>query len=119
MTTKNILVVDSDTNTRAAMSTALRHTGYRVRAALSQEEALCLLSRKGKEPSFDLLIVDTESSSAQDRRLLDAVKQKSGVIPVIHVSNFSDKAFVIDLLNNGYKDFIEKTCMQRDAKLCM
>lgn len=119
MATKNILVVDSDTNTRIAMSTALRHTGYRVSAALNQEEAVTLLSRKGRERSFDLLIVDTGCSGAQAKRLLDAVKQKSGPIPVIQVSNFSDKAFFIDLLNNGHKDFIERTCAQQNTKLCM
>jgi two-component system nitrogen regulation response regulator GlnG len=120
MATKNILVVDGDTSTRMAMSVALRQTGYRVSAALNSEEALSILfPSKGRERSFDLLIVDTEITGAQGKRLIDAVKQKGGRMPVIHVSNFSDKAFFIDLLNNGHKEFIEKTCAKRDAKISM
>jgi DNA-binding NarL/FixJ family response regulator len=113
---RHILLVDRDPNARLAMSIALRHAGYRVSSALDEEEALSLVTvPDGERPAFNLLIIDTELKGAPGRRLTDALNHFSPAIPSLMVSNFSDKAFFIDLLSHGHKGFIENVCCKDEA----
>jgi DNA-binding NarL/FixJ family response regulator len=100
-----------------AMAIALRHVGYRVSSALDEEEAVSLITAaNGDRPAFSLLIIDTEMKGAPGRRLTDALMHFSPPIPSLMVSNFSDKAFFIDLLSHGQNGFIEKVCCRDEAQ---
>jgi DNA-binding NtrC family response regulator len=114
---RHILIVDRDPNARLAMSIALKRAGYRVSSALTEEEALSLVTfPSGERPAFSLLIIDTERKGAPGRRLTDALNHFSPPIPSLTVSNFSDKAFFIDLLSHGQNGFIEKVCCRDEAQ---
>ena len=115
---RQILIIDRDPDARLAMSMALRHAGYKVSSVFDEEEALALLdSSNGESPCFDLVIIDTGTPGAFGRRLADALKHNVPAIPSLMVSNFSDKAFFIDLVSHGHREFIEKVCGKNEATM--
>jgi DNA-binding response OmpR family regulator len=100
------------------MSIALRHAGYKVSSVFDEEEALSLIdSSNGERPGFNLVIIDTEMPGAFGRRLADALKHSVPKIPSLMVSNFSDKAFFIDLVSHGHNEFIENICGKGEAAM--
>ena len=100
------------------MSLALRHAGYKVSSVFDEEEALSLLdSSTGEHTGFDLVIIDTEMPGAFGRRLAYALKHNVPTIPTLMVSNFSDKAFFIDLVSHGHREFIENVCGNNEATM--
>jgi len=118
MVFKHILIIDSDPNARQAMSTTLRHTGYRVSSVLDEDEALALLGVfYGEKAGLDLVIIDTGTPCAFGRRLADALKRNNPAIPSLMVSNFTDKAFIIDLVSHGNHKFIENICRKKQANM--
>ena len=115
---RQILIIDRDPNSRLAMSIALRHAGYKVSSVFDEEEALSLIDlSNGERPGFNLVIIDTEMPGAFGRRLADALKYNVPKIPSLMVSNFSDKAFFIDLVSHGHNEFIENICGKGEAAM--
>ena len=115
---RQILIIDHDPNARLAMSIALRHAGYKVSSVFDEEGALSLIdSSNGERPVFNLVIIDTEMPGACGRRLADALKHHVPSIPSLMVSNFSDKAFLIDLVSHGHDEFIENICRKGEAAM--
>ena len=115
---RQILIIDRDPYARLAMSIALRHAGYKVSSVFDEEEALSLIeSSNGERLGFNLVIIDTEMHGAFNRRLADALKHNVPSIPSLMVSNFSDKAFLIDLVSHGHNEFIENICGKGKAAM--
>ena len=113
---RHILIIESVPNARLTMSIALRNASYKVSSVFNEEGALSLLvSSNGERPSFDLVIVDTETLGAFGRRLAHALRQIVPTVPLLMVSNFSDKAFIIDLVSHGHREFIENFCGKNEA----
>lgn len=100
---KSILVVDSDPYYCSMMISALRSAGY-CALACSEKEALITINKS----VFDLVLLDMGMFSISARQLLTAIRQKETLIPVFTVADPADKMFVIDLLQKGYKDFLER-----------
>ena len=108
---RHILILDRDQNARQAMSIALRRAGYRVSSAFDFKEALRLLdSAEGERSRWDLVVLDTEMSEGPGRKLAELLNGHVPAIPSIMVSNFSDKAFFIDMISHGHNEFIENAC---------
>ena len=113
---RHILIIDSAQNARLAMSIALRNASYKVSSVFDEEDVLSLLvSSNGERPSFDLVIVDMGTPGAVRRRLAHALRHNVPTIPLLMVSNFSDKAFIIDLVSHGHCEFIENFCEKNEA----
>jgi DNA-binding response OmpR family regulator len=109
---KSILVVDGDPYYCSMMVSALRCAGYRT-SACSEDEALNAI----KNSIFDLVLIDMGMFSMSARQLLTAIRQKDISIPVFTVGDPADKMFVINLLRNGHKDFIENYMAEAQADL--
>lgn len=99
---KNILVVDDDPYYCSMMVSALCYAGYRA-LACKEDEVLKTI----KHSVFDLVLLDTGMFTMSARQLLTAIHQKDISMPVFTVGDPADKMFVIGLLRNGHKDFIE------------
>lgn len=99
---KSILVVDSDPYYGSLMISALRSVGF-CALACNEKEALITITKS----LFDLVILDMGMFSISARQLLMTIRRKETAIPVFTVADPADKMFVIDLLRNGHKDFLE------------
>ncbi len=99
---KSILVVDSDPYYCCMMISALRSAGF-CAMACNEKEALIAVTKS----VFDLVLLDMGMFSMSARHLLTVMRQKETSIPVFTVADPADKMFVIDLLRNGHKDFLE------------
>jgi DNA-binding NtrC family response regulator len=109
---KNILVVDSDPYYCSLMIAALRSAGYCV-SACNETEALITI----KTSVFDLVLLDMGMFCMSAIQLLTAIRQKETSIPVFTVADPADKMFVIDLLRNGYTNFLENyMCVPQEAR---
>ncbi|HMK57090.1 MAG TPA: response regulator [Dissulfurispiraceae bacterium] len=115
---RHILIVDRDPEARLAMSIALRHAGYKVSSARDENEALLQInSPRGKKTTFDLVILDMDLSGHENRKLADALNHDSVSTPSLVISNFSDKAFFIDMISHGHMEFIDNLCHKGQAEM--
>ena len=84
---------------------------------MKKRRCRCLIHPHGEHTGFDLVIIDTEMPGAFGRRLAYALKHNVPTIPSLMVSNFSDKAFFIDLVSHGHREFIENVCGNNEATM--
>jgi DNA-binding NtrC family response regulator len=97
---KHVLIVDDDSNTRFDLAIGLKMCGYRVSLAMTREEALDVMAYSADEgASVDMLIVDIQLADMQGEKLISDLNKRTPSVPVITVSGFSDKLYIIDLLN--------------------
>lgn len=102
---KNILVVDSDPYYCCLMALSLVRAGYEAIQAESIEKARFLLK---KLPDLDLIVLDVSISGISAIQIQQEFRQNGEGIPVFTVADTLDKTFVIDLLQNGHSEYIEK-----------
>lgn len=115
---KHILIVDRDPDARLAMLIALRHAGYKVSSAKDETEALSQLNlSRRKKAAFDLVILDMDISDHDNRKLAEALKHDSSNTPSLVVSNFSDKAFFIDMVSHGHREFVDNLCQKGEVAM--
>ncbi|HTS88015.1 MAG TPA: response regulator [Gemmatimonadales bacterium] len=79
-----VLVVDDDVTSRAAMRRILEHEGYTVIVAEHAEDALRLLERT--HVPVDLIITDVQMPGMGGDALASRVRESSPDLPVIFVS---------------------------------
>lgn len=104
---RHILILDDDQNTRLALAISLRHCGYKVSLAMDGPEAL-ELAASVNGGGIDLAIVDISIPGMSGAFFIDEIKKKEKPVPVVVVSGFADKAFFIEILNNGCTDFLDR-----------
>ncbi len=104
---KHILIVDDDPYTRSALSAALRSCGYKVSVAMDCAEALPLINDSNCD-SIDVAIVDISMPCMSGIHFIDEIKKSKPGLPLVIVSGFVDKSFVIELLNRGFTDVISQ-----------
>lgn len=99
---KHIVVVDDDPNTRVALSMALTRCGYEVTLASDGEEALEMIhDASGNNHHIDLAIVDIHLPKMSGSHLITELKKEPKHVPVFLVAGYTDKEFLIDILDKG------------------
>lgn len=82
---KKILIVEDEKPIAKAMELKLNNSGFNAKAVGNGEEALTTMESE----SFDLLIVDLVMPKMDGFGLLEALKEKGNIVPVIVSSNLS------------------------------
>jgi signal transduction histidine kinase len=101
-----ILMVDDDPGILDVFGCALEYKGYRVRTAVSGEEALEVLKSK----TVDVVITDLRMHGLGGLEVLKAVKAQTPKTRVIILTGNHDARLVIEALRLGVDDYIFKPC---------
>jgi signal transduction histidine kinase len=104
---KRILAVDDSPAYLASLSALLRDEGYDVVQARSGEEALELLALQG----MDCILLDLMMPGMSGRETCRLIKAAPLVrdIPLIMVTGLDDRAAMLDALEAGADDYIQKS----------
>ncbi len=112
---RHILVIDNEPYFRHIVAFMLRNAGYRVSSAATPDNARALLTAaQGKRKQYDLLFVDTHLPGMSIQQLADDLKAQNISVPILTVGGFTDKSFVIELLNSGHNEFLENIFADSD-----
>ncbi|WP_083198350.1 GGDEF domain-containing response regulator [Pararhizobium polonicum] len=103
----NVLLVDSDETSRAALLGLLRQQQFHVTAAGGGAEALHLLDASD---SFDLVITDVTLADMSAYTLLAEIRQRHGedALSVIALAETADRQHAARFLQSGGTEFIQK-----------
>jgi len=105
---RHILIVDNEPYFRHVAAFMLRNAGYTVSSASTTEQALALLfNTQTKKRSYDLMFVDTHLPGLDTQQLADTLKSRKLNVPMLTVGGFTDKSFVLEMLNSGHHEFLE------------
>ena len=99
-----LLIVEDDTFTRTSMTAYLKAEGYDVLKACSGVEALEVI--RGTQP--DLVITDLRMPEMGGLELLKKLKIDIPLLPVIIISGEGTMGNVIEALQHGARDYIQK-----------
>jgi signal transduction histidine kinase len=99
-----LLIVEDDTFTRTSMTAYLKAEGYEVCKACNGAEALEVM----QETQPDLVITDLRMPEMGGLELLKVIKEKSPSLPVIIISGEGTMSNVIEALQHGAGDYIQK-----------
>jgi signal transduction histidine kinase len=99
-----LLIVEDDTFTRTSMTAYLKAEGYEVCKACNGVEALEVM----KETQADLIITDLRMPEMGGLQLLKVVKGHQPNLPVIIISGEGTMGNVIEALQHGAGDYIQK-----------
>ena len=78
---QTILIVDDDPTQRRLLETVVKRQGYETRMATGGEEAVEILG--GDEPGVDLVLLDLVMPDLDGLAVLEQVKPKHPMLPVI------------------------------------
>lgn len=87
-------------------------TKYNLATALEERcELTCIVSEvelqvELKARQFDLIFLDTDSSTEQPMKILDAVHQKDPFLPIIVTSKTEKAEIIVQAMNRGASDFL-------------
>ena len=113
---RHILIIDNEPYFRHIVAFMLRNAGYKVSTAASLDVARALFSAaEGKKKHYDLLFVDAHLPGMSTQQLADDLKARNVNVPILTVGGFTDKSFVIELLNSGHKEFLENIFAANDV----
>jgi len=103
---KSLLVVDDDEDNRSILCRRLEKEGYTVATACNGQDALNLL----RYEQFDLVLLDVMMPGMDGYEVLLRIKADSNTLdtPVIMISAFKDKDYVIKCLQLGASDYLLK-----------
>lgn len=105
---RHVLIIDSEPYFRHVAAFMLRNVGYTVSSASSVEQAYTLLfSSSAKKRPYDLIFADTHLPGMNTQELTDMLRQKKMNAPMLTVGGFTDKSFVLEMLNSGHHEFLE------------
>jgi DNA-binding NarL/FixJ family response regulator len=108
MSDMKFLVVDDHTLIREAMRGVLRELCGEapILEAASAAQAIDLI---GKHPDLSLILLDNKLPDRNGVELLREVRELHPAVAVVMLSAFSDRATVVEALDNGALGFIPKT----------
>lgn len=104
--TKEILVVDDNTDIRQLISGILKDQGLTVREAANFDQAV--LEIKKKLPDVAIIDVKLDKGDNDGIELLERLKKISDDIPVIMISGHANVQMAVDSLKLGAFEFIQK-----------
>jgi DNA-binding NtrC family response regulator len=99
-----ILIVDDEPEIRRILAEGLSSNGYAVHSAENAENALQLLERE----SFDLVIADMRLPDKSGLHLLERIKNKSFLTPVIMITGYGSVQNAVESMKKGAYDYILK-----------
>ena len=105
-----IWVVDDDRSVRFVLVTALREAGYRVDDFGSATDALAALADRGATGlrAPDLIFTDVRMPGDSGLVLLDKLKARAPLLPVIVMSAYTDIASTAGAFRGGAHEFLSK-----------
>ncbi len=99
-----ILVVDDEAELRSSASEWLSLSGFSVVTAKDGAEALAWLDRQ----PFEALVSDMRMPGMDGLGLLDVVRLKRPLLPVVLLTGHGDVALAVEAMRAGAHDFLEK-----------
>ncbi len=103
-TTTHILLLEDDINLSSVLADYLRSRGYVVDAGADGQEGWELLSSK----HYDLLVTDIVMPRMDGWQLLKLLRDSNNAIPVIMISEKSDKDDIVKSYSLGCDDYLTK-----------
>ncbi|NUM37155.1 MAG: protein kinase [Candidatus Brocadiae bacterium] len=100
----NILIVEDDKVSQCILSALLQKKDYQVRIEDDGASALFAIAQN----SFDLIISDISMPNLDGFKLLEILKQKNILTPVIFITSSSQEQDEIKALELGVVDYIKK-----------
>jgi len=104
--TKEILVIDDNSDIRQLISSILIDHGLKVREAANYEQAL--LENKKKLPDVAVIDVKLDKGDNDGIELLKHLKKIDDDVPVIMISGHANVQMAVDSLKLGAFEFIQK-----------
>ena len=104
--TKEILVVDDNSDIRILISGILKDKGFNVREAANFDQALIEIDKK----LSDIAVIDVKLDKGDNDgiELLSHIKKKDDDIPVIMISGHANVQMAVDSLKLGAFEFLQK-----------
>jgi len=107
---KRILVADDAETVTVLLSTTLEMNGYEVLTAGNGIEAY----ERGKSESFDLVILDQLMPGLSGLEVIQKWNDDGLDIPVLMLSAVDDEKTIVDSLDLGAVDFVQKPFRLRE-----
>ena len=104
--TKEILVVDDNSDIRLLISGILKDKGFEVREAANFDQALTEINKK--IPDVAVIDVKLDKGDNDGIELLSNLKKKNEDVPVIMISGHANVQMAVDSLKMGAFEFIQK-----------
>ena len=104
--TKEILIVDDNSDIRLLISSILKDKGYEVREAANFDQALLEINKK--TPNVAVIDVKLDKGDNDGIELLIHLKKIDEDVPVIMISGHANVQMAVDSLKMGAFEFIQK-----------
>ena len=104
--TKEILVIDDNSDIRQLISGILRDKGFSVREATNFDQALLEINKK--LPDVAIIDVKLDKGDNDGLELLKHIKKNDDDVPVIMISGHANVQMAVDALKLGAFEFIQK-----------
>tara|TARA_Y100000590_G_scaffold434634_1_gene553014 strand:+ start:766 stop:2130 length:1365 start_codon:yes stop_codon:yes gene_type:complete len=104
--TKEILVIDDNSDIRLLISEILRDKGFIVREAANFDQALNEINKK--LPDVSIIDVKLDKGDNDGIELLEHIKKIDDDVPVIMISGHANVQMAVDSLKLGAFEFIQK-----------
>lgn len=106
----DVLIVDDESDIRELVSDILKDQGFAIRSAASSDKALKLIAEK--VPSLIILDIWLQGSDLDGLGVLEIVKQKYPLLPVIIISGHGTIDTAVSAIKLGAYDYLEKPFTQ-------
>lgn len=97
-----ILIVYEECEFRAWISTALNKSGYEIRCASTEGDALDM----SKSVVLDLMFAETKVRNSSGFSLLEQMRKEQPHLPLVMISNLQDLGIAIDAMTRGAYDYL-------------
>ena len=104
--TKEILVIDDNSDIRKLISEILRDQGFVVREGANFDQALFEINKK--LPDVAIIDVKLDKGDNDGIELLEHIKKIDDEVPVIMISGHANVQMAVDSLKLGAFEFIQK-----------
>jgi DNA-binding NtrC family response regulator len=101
---KNILIVDDESEMRVALETTLKRENYQLTCAEDGQQALDLFNNR----NFDLVLTDVRMPKLSGLELLRAVKECSPKTPVVMMTAYGTIDNAVEAMKEGAFDYLIK-----------
>lgn len=111
MIAKHIFLVDAHAASRSSIAEALSRAGYKVSTSDDGEHALMsiIMAPRNREKSIDLLICAHEMPGLTGLELIDQLRMRGIIPPVIIMPESEDEGINPDLLREGCAVYFKKS----------
>ena len=101
-----ILIIDDNADIRLILDELIKDAGYKTRLAANFNQALTEIDKK--LPDVAIIDVKLDKGDNDGIQLLEHIKKKNSVIPVIMISGHANIEMAINSLKSGAFEFIQK-----------